>query len=143
MRDFALLLSLERLYVIHKKDSIVLFSYHFHREGSANEMDDLYGPAIGMMDGLLGEILSSNGHIKEIMHDDKVIFFVQGAQCIFIAIAQVRFSETRSYLELFAMNFEEMFTAKLLGQFNTDMHEYNEARTLVWNMVSSLSMLNS
>jgi hypothetical protein len=138
-REFALLLSLEKLYVIHKKDSIVLFSYHFHHDGSTIDMDDLYGPAIGMMDGLLGEILSSRGHIKEIMHDDKVLYFAQGAHCIFTAISQAHFSETRTHLDKFARDFEEKFATKLDGQFNFDMDEYKAARSLVWNMVGLLS----
>jgi hypothetical protein len=139
LREFTLLSSLERLYVVHKKDSIVLFSHHFHHKDSCIDMDDLYGPALEMIDGLLGEILSSSGHIQEIMCDNKVIYFTQGACCSFIAIASARFDEMRTFLDKFAQDFEKIFSAKLDGQYNFAIDEYSNARSLILGLVDRLS----
>jgi hypothetical protein len=124
--------ALEQLFVIHRSSSIVLFTHHF-KENSVDhrDLDDLYGSAIGMMDNLLGEILSSKLHVKQIIHEERVLSFEHGTQCCFILVTNRHVDEMRFRLERFATDFETQFAAKLAGRFNIDMNEYAMATLLV------------
>jgi hypothetical protein len=123
---------LEQLFIIHRASSIVLFTHHFKQE-KANErdLDDLNGAAIGMMDNLLGEILSSNLHIKQIIHEERVLLFEHGKHCCFILFTNSNVNEARFCLERFATDFETQFAAKLAGDFSIGMNEYAMATSLV------------
>jgi hypothetical protein len=66
--------SMEQLFVVHRSGSIVLFSHHFDEGIAADQQDDdIHGAAIDAMDKLLGEILSNDGHIRQIVYADKII----------------------------------------------------------------------
>src|SRR5271157_150334 len=125
---------LEQLFVVHRLDSLVLFTCHFQDNGiniNSGDKDDLYGSAIGMIDNLLGEILASNGHIKEITHEKEVLSFAYGEQCCFILFTINHADVTKHRLEGFAIDFEKQFAAKLAGNFNIEMDEYRDAISLV------------
>ena len=125
---------LEQLFVVHQAGSIVLFTCHFQENTisiNSGERDDLYGPAISMMDGLLGEILASKGHIKEITLDQDVLSFAFGKHCCFILITAHHRDEMKSRLDKFAADFETRFAARLAGNLNRAMNAYEEAISLV------------
>lgn len=125
---------LEQLFVIHQTGSIVLFTCHFQENGisiNSGENDNVYGSAIGMMDQLLGEILASNGHIKEITHEKEILSFAYGEYCCFILFTNNHANEIKYRLEKFAIDFEKQFAAKLARNFNINMNEYQKAISLV------------
>lgn len=94
-------------------------------------MDDLNGAAIGMMDNLLGEILSSKLHVKEIIREERVLSFEHGKHYCFILLMNSHLDDARFHLEKFAVDFETQFAAKLERKFNIDMNEYATAISLV------------
>jgi hypothetical protein len=125
---------LEQLYVVHQDGSIVLFTCHFQENAisiNSGDNDDIYGSAIGMMDNLLGEILASKGHIREITSDNEVLSFAYGKHCCFILFTKGHLDEMKSCLDKFAVDFETRFAAKLAGNFNVEMNEYEKALSLV------------
>jgi len=125
---------LEQLFVVHQNGSIVLFTCHFQENAisiNSGEYDDLYGSAIGAIDNILGEILASKGHIKEITLDNEVLSFAFGKHCCFILFAANDFDGMKSCLDKFAADFEMRFAAKLAGNFNCDINEYEEALSIV------------
>ncbi|MBN2153107.1 MAG: hypothetical protein JW839_16765 [Candidatus Lokiarchaeota archaeon] len=124
--------ALEQLFVIHRTSSILLFTHHFKEcDVHHRDVDDLNGAAIGMMDNLLGEILSSRLHIKQIIHDERVLLFQHGMHCCFILVANGLVNEAKVHLERFEADFETRFAAKMAGNFNCDMNEYEQALSLV------------
>ncbi len=124
--------SMEQLFVVHQSGSIVLFSHHFNGQRTDNQQDDdLHGTAIDAMDKLLGEILSNDGHIRQIIYEDKVLSFTYGPHCSFILISELHANDALTHLARFAAAFELQFATKLERQFNIDMNEYRSARQLV------------
>jgi hypothetical protein len=83
------------------------------------------------MDKLLGEILSNDGHIRQIVYADKILSFTYGQHCSFILVSELLTNEALPRLERFATAFEHQFTTKLERDFNIDMNEYVNARQLV------------
>jgi hypothetical protein len=125
---------LEQLFVVHQNGSIVLFTCHFQENiisVNSGEFDDLYGSAISMMDALLGEIVASKGHIKEITLDNEVLSYAFGKHCCFILFTACYLDEMKSRLDKFAVDFETRFAAKLAGNFIHDINEYEQALSLV------------
>jgi hypothetical protein len=123
---------MEQLFVVHRSGSIVLFSHHFNENGRTSlPDDDLHGTAIDAMDRLLGEILSNEGHIRQIVHENKVLSFSYGRHCSFILVSSVHATGALSRLAGFSADFELQFAKKLGMHFNVDMQEYQAARVLV------------
>jgi hypothetical protein len=124
--------SMEQLFVVYRSGSIVMFSHRFDgKVASSQQDDDLHGAAIDAMDMLLGEILSNNGHIRQIVHEDKVLSFSYGRHCSFILISKMHANDVMPHLARFATAFELQFASKLGNHFNIDMDEYQDARALV------------
>ena len=124
--------SMEQLFVVHRSGSIVLFSHRFDGKVAPNPQDDdLHGAAIDAMDMLLGEILSNNGHIRQIVQEDKLLSFSYGQHCSFILISKLHADDVTTHLARFATAFELQFAAKLAKHFNIDIDEYQDARALV------------
>jgi hypothetical protein len=124
--------SMDQLFVVHRSGSIVLFSHHFDADGTADQQsDDVHGAAIDAMDKLLGEILSNDGHIRQIVYGDKVLSFTYGQHCSFILISEMHMGDGLPRLARFAAAFEREFSTKLEKDFNIDMNAYDRARKLV------------
>nr|MDO8116662.1 hypothetical protein [Candidatus Sigynarchaeota archaeon] len=127
--------SLEYVVVIRNDNKIPIFFFHFQQGTKVKNMDpdhiDLYGSMMGGIDTAIGEILASNGHIKEISHENKTLAFTTGRYCTFILIVSRHFDEIRFRLERFALDFEEQFTARLASANSTDTSQYNAAKSLI------------
>jgi hypothetical protein len=127
--------SLELVVVIHHGSSIPIFDFNFQQGSKTKTIEtnfiDLYGSMIGGIDAAIGEILASKGHIKEICHENKTLAFTSGRFCLFILFVSSHFEETRFRLERFALDFEEQFSKKLAGAYNTEITQFNAAKSLI------------
>lgn len=113
------MLKMERLFVIDSASSGVLYEYNFQSGVNKNKVkqveSDIAGSAMGGVDILLGEILSDKGHIKEIDHGDKKVFFTHGIKTKSILITAGHAEEFRYRLEMFHLSFENQFSDVLLN----------------------------
>jgi hypothetical protein len=124
---------MEKLYIIHKDTSTLLFQYQFRTEKSDDLEDvdsDLAGSAIGGIDMLLSEILANSGHIKEIEHGDKKINFVHGDFAISILIGNGSSNEFKYRLEVFHLTLEKLYSSEL-ANFNGALAPFTDLESLV------------
>ncbi len=124
---------MEQLLVIHRGTSSLLYKYEFQaeEEDSAEKVDsDLAGSAIGGIDMLLSEILADSGHIKEIDHANKKIYFVHGEYSISILIATGTSREFKYRLEMFQYSFEREFK-DTLEAFQGDITPFKDLEKLI------------
>ncbi|TXT65993.1 MAG: membrane protein of unknown function [Promethearchaeota archaeon] len=130
---------MERLLIIHSATSLLLFEYDF-QEADAQNTENIVdwahsGSAIGGIDMLLGEILAtekeSKGHIKEIEHENKSIFFNQGIATIAVLISSGKSEEFKFRLELFHLYFEKRFGGEELRSWDGELDKFKEADELI------------
>ena len=79
---------------------------------------------------LLGEILNSGGHIKQIDHGEKKVIFTQGIKAASILIVKGYSDELRYRLELFHSTFEKQFGEKLRA-FDGDITHFRKTNDLL------------
>ena len=129
---------MERLLIIHTTTSLLLFEYNF--KGIDAQQDNFgdwthSGSAIGGIDKLLGEILvtekESKGHIKEIEHENKWIFFNQGIATTAVLIASGKSEEFKFRLELFHLFFEKKFGGEELRNWDGELNKFEEGNNLI------------
>jgi len=125
---------MERFFIIHLESSGVLYQYSFQKtdelENSEHVDGNLAGTAIGGINTLLGAILNSGGHIKQIDHGGKKVLFTQGIKAASILIAKGDSDELRYRLELFHSMFERQFGEKLRA-FNGDITPFRKINDLL------------
>ncbi|MBD3197734.1 MAG: hypothetical protein GF317_21965 [Candidatus Lokiarchaeota archaeon] len=123
---------MEQLFVIHSMSSSLLFRYDFKTKQEESNFDsDLAGSAMGGVDMLLSEILENKGHIKEIEHEDKKLFFSNGKYTTSILITEGHSDEFRYRLDMFELNFEKEFGEKQLKKFSGEITSFNQADGLI------------
>ncbi|MBD3214586.1 MAG: hypothetical protein GF311_18390 [Candidatus Lokiarchaeota archaeon] len=119
---------MENLFVIHSETSSLLYQYSFKTDEKTNEFDsDLTGSAMGGVDMLLSEILADKGHIREIEHEDKKLFFSHGLYTSSILITEGDSDEFRYRLDMFEINFENDFDPKELAHFSGEITKFQQA----------------
>ncbi|OLS13515.1 MAG: hypothetical protein RBG13Loki_2886, partial [Promethearchaeota archaeon CR_4] len=118
LADLQWLLNLDSLLVYDAKGGLPLFTYSFRstrtppefpRESSGMKSEVASGALRGI-DSLLGEILASKGHIREIDYVDKKVFFFRGQLAIFMLVVTKSSQEYWYRLEMFAISFEKQYT---------------------------------
>ena len=128
-KEFNWIKKITRLIVIHRKTSVPLLVYNFQE---AKKIDGaLAGSAISGINMLLKEILSSKGHIKQIDHEDKKIYFTHGEQTVSILITSGDSEEYKYRLELFELDFEREYGIDILKQFDGDVTIFKESDELL------------
>jgi len=116
--DLRWLLNLDRLLVYDSQGGLPLFTYSFKsaarappaspREPAGLKSGVASGALTGI-DSLLGEILASDGHIREIDYVDKKVLFYRGQLAIFMLVAAKSSQEYWYRLEMFAISFEKEY----------------------------------
>lgn len=128
------MLKMERLFVIDSASSGVLYQYNFQSEVHKDKVEqvegDLAASAMGGVDMLLGEMLSTKGHIKEMDHGDKKVFFTHGNTTTSILVTAGHAEEFRYRLEMFHLSFENQFSGALLD-WKGDITPFSKADDLV------------
>ena len=128
------MLKMERLFIIHSASSGVLYEYNFrsglHKDKGKEVDSDVAGTAMGGVDILLGEILSDKGHIKEIDHGEKKVFFTHGITTKSILITAGHADEFRYRLEMFHLSFENQFSDVLL-EWKGDVTPFSKTDELI------------
>ena len=129
-------LKMERLFVIDSVSSGVLYEYNFrselHTDKEQQVEGDLAGSAMGGVDLLLSEILSTKGQIKEIDHGDKKVFFTHGIKTKSILVTAGHAEEFRYRLEMFHLSFENQFSDVLLD-WKGNITPFSKADDLIRN----------
>jgi len=129
------MLKMERLMVIHRDSSGTIFVYDFQTSshaGSNQQVEEtLAGSAIGGIDALLSEILASKGHINEIDHGNKKIFFSHGIATECVLFATGSSAEFKYRLEMFHLSFEKKFGHDTLLNWNGEVTQFSKAYELI------------
>ena len=129
------MLKMEKLMVIHLTSSSLMFQYDFQTISETEKVDqvesDLAGSAIGGVNMLLGEILASDGHIKEIDHGNKKIIFTQGVATACILITTGDSNEFRYRLEVFQLSFEKKFKCEQIKKWTGEVRQFSKADDLI------------
>jgi hypothetical protein len=124
-------LKLGRLMVIHRNNSLAVFSYQFQKQANAFEGEDvLAGGAFSGIQSLLNEILKSDKGINAIDHGDQVIYFNHSDLATFILITQGKAREFDERLNAFKSEFIAQYQAAL-RDFNGNLVVFNEAEKIV------------
>lgn len=125
---------IERILIIHTETSLLLYQHDFQIEkGEPTAIvseGHLVGSAIGGVDMLLKEILSSEGRIKEIDHGGKHIYFNHGLRTTAILISKGASDEFRYRLEMMQLNFEKLFL-KDLEKWNGAIDQFSKSKDLI------------
>lgn len=129
LQEFDWMKKINRLLVVHIKTSIPLLEYNFQAAAQVNGA--LAGSAIGGINMLLKEILSSKGHIKQIDHEDKKIYFTHGEHTVSILITTGASEEYKYRLELFEIDFEREYGIDALKNFDGDITPFDSSINLV------------
>lgn len=133
--EFDWMKKMERLLVVHLETSTLLYEYNFKTRTTGKDnkevSGDLAGSAISGINMLLKEILSSKGHIKQIDHQDKTIFFTNGEATVSIIITTGESEEYKYRLELFELDFEKKYGINILKQFDGDLSAFKDVNSLV------------
>lgn len=129
LQEFNWMKNINRLLVVHRTMSVLLLEYNF-QTGKKTD-GDLAGSAISGINRLLKEILSSEGHIKQIDHQDKKIYFTHGEETVSILITNKESKEYRYRLELFALDFEREYGVETLKNFDGDLSVIDKSEDLV------------
>ncbi len=79
---------------------------------------------------LLGEILASKGHVKEIDHGNKKIIFTHGMETASILITTGQSAEFRYRLEMFHISFERQFK-DILKDWDGRVTEFAKTKELI------------
>ena len=116
------------------KSSGALYQYEFRKPSEGEEgfkvESDMAGTAIGGVDMLLSEIVSSKGHINEIDHGGKKIIFSHGKHTACILIASSQSEEFRYRLDVFHLSFEKQYK-DALNNWGGDLSPFKKADDLV------------
>ncbi len=129
LQEFYWMKKIDRLLVVHREMSLLLLEYNFHTV--ENTDGDLAGSAISGIDMLLTEILSSKGHIQQIDHEDKKIYFTHGEHTVSILITTGDSEEYKYRLELFELDFERKYGVSALKNFDGDLSIFDDSEELV------------
>jgi hypothetical protein len=129
LKEFNWMKNINRLLVVHRTMSVLLLEYNF-QTGKKTD-GDLAGSAISGINMLLKEILSSEGHIKQIDHEDKKIYFTHGEETVNILITTGESEEYKYRLELFALDFEREYGVETLKNFDGDLSVFDTPEDLV------------
>jgi len=123
---------MQQLLIIHSETSSLLYKYYFKtsEKGEEGVDSDLAESAIGGIDMLLGEILADSGHIKEIDHGNKRIYFVHGKFTISILISTGASTEFQYRLEMFHLTFEKRFNEEL-SDFSGDISSFKNVEQII------------
>ncbi len=155
LEDLQWMLGLDRLLVFDAEGGLPLFDHAFRvvEEGSSSSdtsdvpvsdkptgnLKNLHVAfATGAMtgiDSLLGEILASKGHVKEIDYGEKKAIFYRGKQAIFMLVLAAPSQESVYRLEIFALSFEKQFATELVKN-KTDANAFEGALSLLWKYFS-------
>ena len=129
------MLKMERLLLIHRDSSGLLYQYDFiatSSKDSKNQVEgSLAGSAIGGVDILLGEVLTSKGHINEIDHGNKKIIFSHGIATECILITTGASAEFRYRLNMFHLSFEKLYGGEKLITWNGEVSQFEKTRDLI------------
>nr|MDO8114032.1 hypothetical protein [Candidatus Sigynarchaeota archaeon] len=134
LTELSWLSSLEYLYVIFIKDSLVLFEYPFQYDkasGLVKKSSDLVSGLLGALDDFAQETLASQHHLKEFRIEGKIVSCTYRRYCAFVVFATEMHEEFLSRLYEFADDFEKSFAKKLNEAHNCNIPEYNQANQLV------------
>ncbi|MHA2051755.1 MAG: hypothetical protein ACW986_19250 [Promethearchaeota archaeon] len=124
------MMKMERLMVIEPESSLMLYQYKFKTLVTQVD-DDIAGTVIGGVNMILKEILTTNGHIKEIDYENKRIYFTHGSHSLSILITTVPSIEFKYRLEMFHLSFERMFKKELELEFFEEKSKFKKATNLV------------
>jgi hypothetical protein len=127
------MVKMEELFVIHENTSGLLFKYNFKQdsEKEGGKIDsELASSAIGGINALLSEILSTEGHLNQIDYSGKTISFSHGQYSICILIADAPSEEFRYRLEMFHLTFENQFKEEL-SDFSGDITSFKDSEALI------------
>jgi len=129
------MLKLERLFVIHRESSKLMYHYDFQissEKASVFQLEgDLVSSAIGGVNIILREILASNGYIKEINYGDKNIIFSNGVATVCILITGGHSSEFKYRLKMFHLSFEKQFDGEKLKDWNGNLKIFEKTYNLI------------
>ncbi|TFF88580.1 MAG: hypothetical protein EU549_02730 [Promethearchaeota archaeon] len=128
-------LELDRLMVIHRDASSVLFEYEFQASSDKKQKNqqidgDIAGTAIGGIAILLKEILTSKDQIHVIDHGDKKIYFSHGSYILGVLIVQGSSEEFQYRLNLFSLIFEKKYE-DILKNYTGKISEFKSSRELI------------
>ncbi len=155
LEDLQWMRNLDRLIVFESQGGLPLFEHTFHSiaktsiNTTSSPTPGLSAPpeihqnvnialAAGAMtgiDSLLGEVLASKGHIKEIDYGEKKAIFYRGKQAIFMLVVAAPSQELLFRLEMFGLSFERQF-AEDFAISKTDQPRFQGAETLMWKHFS-------
>lgn len=129
------MLKMERLLIIHRNSSVTIFQYTFqtlnNKESGEQTEGVLTGSAIGGIDMLLKEILTSEGHINEIDHGNKKVIFSHGIATECVLFARGTSEEFIHRLKIFHLSFEKLFGHKVLLNWDGEVTRFNKAHDLI------------
>lgn len=124
------MMKMERLMVIEPGAALLLYQYKF-KTLQTQVNDDIAGSVMGGVNMILKEILTCNGHIKEIDYESKRIYFTHGSHSLSILITTVPSIEFKYRLEMFNLSFERMFKKELELEFFGEITMFKKANNLV------------
>ena len=125
---------LQRLMVIQRQGSLVLYLYKFQVDSGEKDSHDvdgvLAGGAISGIQSLLGEILKSQEGINEIDQGDKTIYFQHSDTLTFVLFTNGKAKEFHEQLTQFAMNFNIQF-ADIVANWNGNLNTFDDADKII------------
>ncbi len=122
---------MERLMVVHENSSLQMYNYEFQKEVEGLFESELASSAIGGVDMLLKEILSSESHTKEIVHGNKNVVFSYGIATVCILITNGSSEEYRYRLNLFHLAFERQHGSEKLNSWAGDVAIFEKTDDLI------------
>lgn len=124
-------LKLNRIIVIHPKNSLSLFSYKFLNQKDKFEGEDiLAGGAFSGIQSLLNEILKSDKGINAIEHGDQVVYFNHSELATFILITSGKAKEFDERLNEFKTEFISQYQTAL-QEFDGNLGVFDNAEKLI------------
>ncbi len=150
LEDLQWLRNLDRLVVFENQGGIPLFEHAFRSETYASDEPNsssrvailfpskkpeelnavLAAGAMAGVDSLLGEVLASKGHVKEIDYGEKKAIFYRGHQAIFMLVVAAPSQESVYRLEMFGLSFERHYVTDF-AKVNTDPRKFQGALSLM------------
>lgn len=132
MAELKWYLNLNRLLVIQRDSTLLLFSYAFQKGGKEENLGDdiLAGGALSGIESLLAEITKSQGGINEIDHGDKKVSSHYAQDATFILFTISKAAEFHDRLARFSFLLYQKY-GSFIKDWEGNQAAFQDAETLV------------
>lgn len=120
---------MNRIYVVNKKSSILLYEYSFKKIDNDTDAD-LAGSMFGGITKLLKEVLASDQSVSTIDHGDRKVYFSHGRIVTSIIIVEGDSEEFQKRLDIFTSAFESEFSL-ILKEFDGNLNVFRPTIGLI------------